>query len=76
MFPNETAETYYVAPIKKKQSKSRKSELAKGKLVDKYKNKQNFIRKGENLEKAQTVDTNNDILDEDSGEYEKVTVSH
>lgn len=44
LFPNEISQTYYVPPIKKKNSILNKSELAKGKLWDKYKNKWAFIR--------------------------------
>lgn len=51
IFPNETIETYYVKPIAKKFSKNNKSGLAKGKLVDKYRNKRTFIREVENLKK-------------------------
>ncbi|XP_066595383.1 uncharacterized protein [Prorops nasuta] len=39
LFPTENPDTYYIAPIPKKLSKTKKSVTARGKLVDKYRNK-------------------------------------
>lgn len=39
IFPSEDINLYYVAPISKKDSRSRKSISIRGKLVDKYRNK-------------------------------------
>lgn len=44
--PGECKETYYVPPIFKKNSTTNKSKVSKGKLVDKYRNKLTFLRKG------------------------------
>ena len=47
LFPNENKEVYYVKAIEKKSSRSNKSVPAKGKLVDKYRNKLQFFRECE-----------------------------
>ena len=44
LFRNECKETYYVPPIRKKDSSVNKSILAKGKLIDMYRNDKTFIR--------------------------------
>lgn len=49
LFSNECYQTYYVPPKLKKHSRVNKPERAKGKLVDKYRNKLTFIRKADNL---------------------------
>lgn len=51
LFPNECAESFYVPPVKKKDSRTHKSGISKGKLVDKYRNKCTFIRAAKNLMK-------------------------
>ena len=49
-FKHECLEAYYVDPVPKKLSRSSKSERSKGKIVDKYRNKNTFIRNAYNLE--------------------------
>ena len=49
LFPNECTETYYLPPLPKSKSKSDKSEVARGKLVDKFRNIRSFIRSAYNL---------------------------
>lgn len=44
VFPKEVKETYYILPIRKCNSKDNRSSVARGKLVDKYKNKITFLR--------------------------------
>ena len=44
LFPNECAGTYYVPPALQSVSKTGKSVMSKGKLIDKYRNKCTFIR--------------------------------
>lgn len=44
LFSNEKKSTYYVPPIRKCQSKSNKSERARGKLVEKYRNKLHLLK--------------------------------
>ncbi|XP_031329053.1 uncharacterized protein LOC116160061 [Photinus pyralis] len=48
-FPKEVKEAYYTPPIKKRQSRDNKPGIAKGKLVDKYRNKLTFLRKAKIL---------------------------
>lgn len=47
IFPSEVKETYYVPPLRKALSKDGKPGIAKGKLVDKYRNCQYQLRKGD-----------------------------
>lgn len=49
-FPNECRKTYYVPPVPKKNSRTNKPSMSKGKLTDKYRNKCTFIRSVEHLE--------------------------
>lgn len=49
MFSREAKETYYVAPLKKIDSKDEKSEVSKEKLPDKWRNRCSFIRNAHNL---------------------------
>lgn len=49
LFPNECKETYFVPPVKKKESRDKKSEISKEKLVDKWRNARTFIRSAEKL---------------------------
>ncbi|KAB0803135.1 hypothetical protein PPYR_00105 [Photinus pyralis] len=44
LFPCETKEAYYLPPIKKRDSRDNKPGVAKGKLVDKFRNKLTFLR--------------------------------
>lgn len=44
LFPKEKKAVYYVPPIKKRNSIDNKSELSKGKLVDRYRNTITFLR--------------------------------
>ncbi|XP_011858271.1 PREDICTED: uncharacterized protein LOC105555840 [Vollenhovia emeryi] len=44
VFPKEVKETYYIPPIRKCNSKDNRCSVARGKLVDKYKNKITFLR--------------------------------
>ena len=55
IFPNECVETYYVPPIKKRDSRDGSSGRSKGKLVDKYRNLKTFVRGAENLLKNKGV---------------------
>lgn len=43
LFPKEKPTTYFVSPVPKRLSRKRKSEAARGKLVDKYRNKLHLI---------------------------------
>lgn len=45
LFPNEKQSTYYIAAILKKNSFRNKSEAARGKLVEKYRNKLHLLKK-------------------------------
>lgn len=45
LFPTEVKEVYLTPPVKKRQSRDNKSEAAKGKLIDKYRNKLTFLRR-------------------------------
>ncbi|CAG9822215.1 unnamed protein product [Phaedon cochleariae] len=49
LFPNEVPGVYYTAPIKKRNSRNNKSIVARGKLIDKYRNKLSFLRKASAL---------------------------
>lgn len=44
LMPNEKISTYFVEPIRKKDSKENKSERARGKLVEKYRNRLHLLR--------------------------------
>lgn len=44
-FPNERRETYYIPPVLKRYSKVKKSEHARGRLVDKFHNKLQQFRR-------------------------------
>lgn len=44
MFPNETSETYYVPPTKLPYGEGTKVSIARGKLVDKYRNQLRDLR--------------------------------
>ncbi|KAJ8911123.1 hypothetical protein NQ315_003298, partial [Exocentrus adspersus] len=44
LFPCEISEAYYLPPVKKRDSRDNKSGVAKGKLVDKFRNKLTFLR--------------------------------
>ncbi|CAH0550863.1 unnamed protein product [Brassicogethes aeneus] len=43
-FPNELPQVYFASPIKKRNSREKKSGIARGKLVDKYRNRLTFLR--------------------------------
>lgn len=45
LIPGEKSSTYFVEPIKKKDSARHKSEPARGKLIEKYRNKLHLIKK-------------------------------
>lgn len=45
IFPEEKKSTYYVSPIGKRKSRYNKPEVAKGKLIDKHRNKWTMLRK-------------------------------
>lgn len=45
LFPTEHKTTYYIAPIPKKKSRLNKPEVARGKLVDKHRNKLTALRR-------------------------------
>lgn len=63
LFPCENKETYYIPPIRKRDSKENKAGISRGKLVDRFRNDTKFINSGGNLKKSknQTV-TNTGIL--------------
>ncbi|CAG9764339.1 unnamed protein product [Ceutorhynchus assimilis] len=44
LFPTEKKSTYFIPPIKKKDSRRKKSERARGKLVEKYRNKRHLLK--------------------------------
>ena len=44
VFTKETRQTYYTAPVRKRDSRDQKAGVSHGKLVDKYKNKLTFLR--------------------------------
>lgn len=64
MFPNELAQVYYTDPINKRNSKNKKSVIARGKLVDKYRNKLSFLRKAKVLT-SRNSDGESDDYDQD-----------
>lgn len=45
IFPNERKEVYYIPAIRKRHSRDNKCGFARGKLLDKYKNKLTFLRR-------------------------------
>lgn len=55
LIPTEKKATYFVSPIRKKQSRLQKPEVAKGKLVDKHRNKLTALRKTIGLEPIEPV---------------------
>lgn len=60
-FPCETAETYYVPPIKKKDSVHKKSIISRGKLMSMWRNRQfknNQLLKRMKKESANKTDIN------------------
>lgn len=60
-FPTETAERYYIPPIRKRDSVNNKSVISKGKLISMWRNrkyKNNVLLKRLKVESAQTPDTN------------------
>lgn len=54
IFPTESACTYYIPPIPKRHSRTQKSIVSRGKLVDKYRNK---MREYKNLSGSDTTCT-------------------
>ncbi|CAH0547426.1 unnamed protein product [Brassicogethes aeneus] len=71
IFPSENKATFYVAPIPKKQSRYNRPEVARGKLVDKQRNKLTAIRK--QLKSANNSETNEQSMEEQSEESEDAT---
>lgn len=56
IFPNEKVTTYFVDPIKKCESSNNRSERARGKLVEKYRNRLHLLKTiTENSEKKETT---------------------
>ncbi|XP_044013870.1 uncharacterized protein LOC122856206 [Aphidius gifuensis] len=49
LFPKEEITTYYTDPLRKKNSKTAKSGMSKGKLADKWRNRSTFIRQALSL---------------------------
>lgn len=65
LFPAECKEVYYCPPVKKGKSKTHKSGIAKGKLVDKNRNMLTFLRKYKLISSNKSSE-NNSSTDEDS----------
>lgn len=49
IFPEECAKTYYIGPIKKKDSRHKRHERSRGKLIDKYRNRRTYILESDKL---------------------------
>jgi len=62
IFEGERRSTYYVSPIGKRKSRYNKPEIARGKLIDKHRNKLSFIRKSSITSKISTVRNPGKIL--------------
>lgn len=74
VFPNEVPEVYYTPPINKKNSRTNKCIIARGKLIDKYRNKLSFLRKAKYLPEALSEDTlvsDDSILDNEGNLFLK-----
>ncbi|XP_044765669.1 uncharacterized protein LOC123321926 [Coccinella septempunctata] len=67
VFPSEITEVYYLAPVKKKDSPINKPGLAKGKLVDKFRNRLTFFREARILPSR----TNSEVLSSSIQEAEE-----
>lgn len=65
-FPNEKKEIYYIAPIPKICSKRGKPGVAKGKLIDKYRNSRTKLREA-GLIKRKTFSSDIPLNDDISG---------
>lgn len=65
-FPSEVSSTYYIPPIKKKDSVIKKSIPARGKLINQWRNRVSGIKKLENSMKiaasANDSDENGEII--------------
>lgn len=63
LFPKEKKEVYYVPPIRKRNSIDGRSGIAKGKLIDKYRNTLTFLREAKLLP---SLKHSNDELETDT----------
>ncbi|KAJ8909691.1 hypothetical protein NQ315_011425 [Exocentrus adspersus] len=80
LFPCEISEAYYLPPVKKRDSRDNKSGVAKGKLVDKFRNKLTFLReagllpsRGEHSDKEKS--DIQDLSEQDENADPKTTAS-
>lgn len=71
VFPTECTETFFVSPIKLKNSKKFKSEVSKGKFVDKYRNMQTFMRRAQSLDKKETLNDKIQVVESDQSNTAK-----
>ncbi|KAF5276400.1 hypothetical protein FQR65_LT16348 [Abscondita terminalis] len=70
-FPKELPQVYFTSPIKKRQSKENKSGNARGKLVDKYRNRLTFLRQDSLLlsRSSSEVALDTETFEDDTGDY-------
>ncbi|XP_045460500.1 uncharacterized protein LOC123670948 [Harmonia axyridis] len=83
LFPGELHQVYFTSPIKKRNSKDNKSGVARGKLVDKYRNRLTFLRKSgiisakyTDKEEINTPEPNERNLEDDDFEEDLVWLIH
>ncbi|XP_030750822.1 uncharacterized protein LOC115879167 isoform X2 [Sitophilus oryzae] len=63
-FPNELPQVYFTSPIRKRNSRDQKTGIARGKLVDKYRNRLTFLRdSGILLSSRSSLEVNDDTTD-------------
>lgn len=55
LFPSEIQETYYLQPVRKRDSRDNKAGIAKGKLVDKFRNRLTFLREAGLLPSRESI---------------------
>lgn len=63
-FPSEVSSTYYIPPIKKKDSILKKSIPTRGKIITMWRNRTFANKKLENLMKVEALTCNSDINNE------------
>lgn len=62
-FPTEVATTYYVPPISKKDSVTKKSVVARGKLINMWRNRSTLNKKFESrLQKEESIEEENSMF--------------
>lgn len=67
-FPQEIPQVYFSSPIRKKKSRDNKSGIARGKLVDKYRNRLTFLREAGVLSSSRSTEINEDSSQESTSE--------